>query len=206
MADLYNVLLKNTENISFGASPMSIIAPRKGEVVVKVKKLVVTYDGELYDPVDCQSVTVKFEDDTIILDVILTKTKEQSVTEDIPQVEAVIPPSTTDTFMLQGDDLESFELLSEFHRPENQISKTENDSLEAYTIESGIFNIQDLPSVQNAVLDVTEKEKQFIDSGYKVFKTNTPRFNYTEGDNFKLVESVVLIKQVATTDVVEESK
>lgn len=208
MADLlYPTLLKDTEHISFGVNPINIIAPKKqGEVVVKTKKLLVTYDGEKQEPIDCQSIEVKFEDDTIILDIVLVKDEEQQ-TENMPQTEAVIPTSETDTFMLQGDDLEAFELLSDFHHAENQGQKTENDKLEAYTLESGTFDIQDLTSVQNAMLDIVEKEKQFINQGFKVFKTNTPRFDYENSNNFKLVESVVLIKQTTvTTNVVEENK
>ena len=207
MPDLYNILLKNTENILFGANPMSIIAPRKGEVVVKTKKLLVTYNGEEQEPIDCQSVTIKYEADTIILDIVLPlKDEEQKTTtaETVPQAEAIIPASETDTFILQGDDLEAFEMLSDFRREENQAQKTEKDGLNVYIIESGTFDIQDLTSIENAMLDIVAQERQFIDKGYKAFKTNTPKFDYENSNNFKLVESVVLIKQ--TTDIVEESK
>lgn len=210
MANLYPVLLKNVEHISFGANLTNIIASKKqGEVVVKVKKLLVTYDGTEYESVDCQSVTVKFVDDSIVLDIVLAKPEntETSVKDAIPQTEVVVPPTVADTFMLTGDDLEAFELLSDFHRTENQRQKTENDKLEAYTLESGVFDIQDLTSVQNALLDIVTKEKQFIDKGYKVFKTNTPRFDYETDDNFKLIESAVLIKPVvAPAEIVEENK
>ena len=203
MADLYSTLLKNTESISFGANLTNIIALKsKGEVVMKTKKLLVIYDGEKYEPVDCQSVEVKFEGDTITLDIILAKDEGQL--KEVPQTEAVIPTAETDTFMLQGDDLESFELLSDFHRAENQGQKTGDDKLKAYTLESGIFDIQDLTSIQNAMLDIIEKEKQFIDQGFKVFKVNTPRFDYENSNNFKLIESVVLIKQIS--EVVKENK
>ena len=209
MADLlYDTLLKNTENISFGVSPFNVIALKKqGEVVVKkVKKLLVIYDGEEYDPVDCQSVEVKFEGDTIILNVVLAEDNEEQQPENIPQAEAVVPTSKTDTFMLQGSDLDAFKALSDFRRKENLGEKTDDDKLEAHTLESGTFDIQDLTSVQNAILDIIEKEKQFIDRGYKVFKINTPpRFDYEEnGNNFKLIESVVLIPQLIK--IVEENK
>lgn len=201
--DLYPILLKNTENISFGANLMNIIPQRKGEVVVKTKKLLVTYAGEEQEPIDCQSVTVKFEGDNIILEIVPVNI-EKSQVEDVPQVEAVIPAAETDTFLLKGDDLEALELLSDFRKKENQGQKTENDRLEAYTIGSGTFDIRDLTSVQNAVLDIIEREKQFIDQGYKVFKINIPRFDYENSNNFKLVESVVLMKQTITN--IEESK
>ena len=208
MADLYNTLLKNTEDISFGVSPFNVIALKKqGEVVVKkVKKLLVIYDGEEYNPVDCQSIEVKFEGDTIVLNVVLAKDNEEQQTENMPQTEAVVPTSKTDTFTLQGDDLEAFERLSDFRREENQKNQmVKNDTLKAYTLESGTFDIQDLTSVQNAILDIVEKEKQFIDKGYKVFKINAPlRFDYENSNNFKLIESVVLIK--STAEIVEENK
>ena len=211
---LFPVLLKNTENISFGVNLMHIITPKKqGEVVVKTKTLLVTDDNLEYDPVDCQSVEIKFEGDNIILNVVLAEDNEEQQTENVPQTEnmpqteAVVPTSKTDTFMLQGDDLEAFELLSDFRHEENRGQKTENDKLAAYTLESGTFDIQDLTSVQNAMLDIVEKEKQYIDQGYKVFKIHTPRFDYENSSNFKLVESVVLIKQaIPATEIVEENK
>ena len=210
MADLYPILMKNTERISFGANPMNIVVPRKGEVVVKTKKLLVTYGGEKQEPINCQSVTMKLEGDNIILDIVLVEKEEQSQpsTEDMPQVEAVVPAAVTDKFMLQGDDLESFELLSDFRRDENQGQKAENDKSETYMLESGTFDIQDLSSVQSAMLDIVEKEKQFIEQGYKVFKANTPRFDYENDNNFKLTESVVLMKQATKpiTEMVDENK
>ena len=200
--DLYHTLLKNTEQISFGVNPVSVILKPKGEVVVKTKKLSVIYDGEQQEPIDCRSVEIKFEGDNIILNIVPVKIEEQSVIEDAPQAEAVIPATKTDTFMLMGDDLESLELLSDFRKEENLGQKTANDKLEAYTLESGVFDIQDLTSVQNAMLDIIEKEKQFIDQGYRVFKANIPRFDYENSNDFKLIESVVLI--TPTVEVVEE--
>ncbi|MCK4829163.1 hypothetical protein KA005_76275 [bacterium] len=208
MTDLYNALLKNTEDISFGVNLTNIIAlKRKGEVVKTVKKLLVIYNGEKQDPIDCQSVEVKFVGNTIILDIVLVEDEEQQ-TENMPQTETVVPTSKTDAFILQGDDLDAFTVLSDFHREENQGQKTKNSKLTAYTLESGTFNIQDLMSVQNAVLDIVAKEKQFIDRGYKVFKTNTPpRFDYEDGNYFKLVESVVLIQpSTVPVETIEESK
>ena len=202
MVDLYPTLLKNIKTPAFGINPSSIVFKKQGEVVVKSKKLLVTYDGEKYEPVDCQSVTMVLEGDTIILDIVLIKTEEQ--VKDVPRAEAVIPASETATFMLQGDDLEAFSRLSDFSKKENQTQKTENDELEAHTLESGTFDIQDLTSVQNAILDIIARERQFINKGYKVFKTNTPRFDYENSSNFKLIESVVLIKPA--TEVVEENK
>lgn len=206
IADLYPILLKNTLHQSFGINPSNIMLKTKqGEVVVKAKKLLVTYNGEENEPVDCQSVEVKFEDDTIMLNIVTVKDgQEQPRAEDIPQTEAVVPPAVTDKFVLQGDDLEAFELLSDLRRTENQGQKTENSTLEAHTIESGVFDIQDLMSVQNATLDIVEREKQFIDQGYTVFKTNTPRFDYENANNFKLVESIVLIKPIKSTEIVED--
>ncbi|MEA3341110.1 MAG: hypothetical protein U9R15_14190 [Chloroflexota bacterium] len=196
MADLYSVLLKNTKHTTFGANLTNIIAPkRKRGKVVKTQKLMVTYDGEVQKPVDCQSISVKFNGDAIILDIVSAEKEiEQSeFSEDAPQTEAVVPAAVTDKFELQGDDLEALELLSDFRRKENQGEKTDETKLEAFTLESGTFDIQDLTSVQNAMLDIVEKEKQFIDQGYIVFKANVPRFNYENNNNFKLIESAVLI-------------
>lgn len=206
MVDLYNTLLKNTEDISFGVNLMSIITSKKqGEVVVKkAKKLLVIYDELEYNPIDCQSIEIKFEGDTIILNVVLAKDNEEHQTENMPQTEAVVPASKTDIFVLQGNDLDAFETLSIFRRKENQEEKADSNTLETHTLESDTFDIQDLTSVQSAILDIVEKEKQFIDKGYKVFEINTPRFDYENSNNFKLIEVVELIQQSAK--IVEETE
>jgi hypothetical protein len=203
MADLYPVLLKNVEQKQFGVNLTNIIMLKKqGEVEVKTTKLAVIYDGEKQELINCQSVTVKFENDTIILDIVPVNEGDVQTTvdgpqaEDVPQIDVVVQAAATDTFLLQGDDLEGFELLSDFRRAENQGQKTESDILEAHTLMSGTFDIQDIMSVQNAILDIIEKEKYFIGQEYKVFKTNVPRFDYENSNNFTLVESVVLIKSV----------
>ena len=192
-----------------------ILLKKRGEVIVKVKKLLVTYGGERQEPIDCQAVEIRFEGDTILLNIVLVEDAEaqhKAVQSDKPQVDepqvtAVVPIAATDKFVLQGDDLEAFEMLSDFRREENTGQKTENDKLEAYTLESGVFDIQDLASVQNATMDIVAKEKVFIDSGYKVFKINIPRYDYENNNNFKLIESVVLLKPVGTVvDNVEDNK
>lgn len=206
MVDLYNTLLKNTEDISFGVNLMSIITSKKqGEVVVKkAKKLLVIYDELEYNPIDCQSIEIKFEGDTIILNVVLAKDNEEHQTENMPQTEAVVPASKTDIFVLQGNDLDAFETLSIFRRKENQEEKADSNTLETHTLESDTFDIQDLTSVQSAILDIVEKEKQFIDKGHKVIKVNTPKFDYENSNNFKLIEVVELIQQSAK--IVEETE
>ena len=201
MPDLYSTFLKNTAQIQFGATPFDIVAlkEKRGEVM-GTKKLIVVYDKLEYNPIDCQSVTMEFEGDTIRLNVTLAKGEESQLPADqlanVPQAKAIIPAAKTDMFMLQGDDLEAFELLSSFHSAENRRQKTENDKLQAHTLASAVFDIQDLTSIRNAILDIVEKEKQYIDQGYKVFKTNVPRFDYENDNDFKLVESVVLMPPV----------
>jgi len=196
MADTYPFLLKNVEHKSFGASLTNIISLKKGEVAMATtKKLVVIYDGDEYEPVNCQSVEIKFEGDTVILTVALAKDESQ------PVEDAVISTSPDETFELQGDDLEAFEALSDFRNVEYQ-SKEKNDSKleEAHTIESEVYDIQDLQSVQNAVYDLIEREKELLNKGYTVFKYTVPKFDYKDKNLFKLVESVVLIMTTKTAN------
>ncbi len=163
MPNIYKVLLKDVEHKSFGASLTNIISLKKGEVAMATtKKLVVIYDGDEYEPVNCQSVKIQFEGDTVILTVVLMKDEPQTevTPNDAPVEDAVISTSPDETFELQGDDLEAFEALSDFRNVEYQ-SKEKNDSKleETHTIESEIYDIQDLQSVQNAVYDLIEREK-----------------------------------------------
>lgn len=211
MADTYPYLLKDIEHKSFGASLTNIISLKKGEVAMATtKKLVVIYDGEEYEPVNCQSVKIQFEGDTVILTVALMKDEPQTevTPDDIPTENAVISTSPDETFELQGDDLEAFEALSDFRNVEYQ-SKEKNDSKseEAHTVESEVYDIQDLQSVQNAIYDLIEREKELLSKGYKVFKYTVPKFDYKDKNLFKLVESVVLIMTTKTAnELAEETK
>ncbi len=210
--EIFTVLLKNTCSPTFGAKPSNVVFQKKkqGEVIMNINKLLVTYDGEEQEPVKCQSISMSISGDTILLDIVPRKGEEHqaedtSQAEDTPQAKAVVSSNVSDMFMLKGDDLESLTLLSDFRNKENQGQKTGNEKLEACTIESGTFDIQDLTSVQNAMLDIVEKEKQFIDNGYKVITVNIPRFDYENSSNFKLIESAVLIKH-SVVDTVDENK
>lgn len=204
MADLYPTLLKNVKHLQYGANLMNIVALQKkqGEVV-KTKKLLVTYDGEEYAPVDCQSVTVKMDGDTIILNVVLAKDEDITDTKSTEApglADSVIKTTENDTFLLKGDDLESFEVFSEFRKKENRAEKEDSATLIEQVLDSGVFDIQDLTSVQNAILDIVDKEKKLIDQGYRVFKTDTPKFIYENNNNFKLTESVILIEPTKVTE------
>ena len=194
--DTYSHLLRDIKQQSFGASLTNIISLKKGEVAMATtKKLVVIYDGDEYEPVNCQSVKIKFEGDTVILTVVLAKDESQ------PVEDAVISTSPDETFELQGDDLEAFEALSDFRNVKYQ-SKEKNDSRseEAHTIESETYDIQDLQSVQNAIYDLIEREKEFLNKEYIVFKYTVPKFDYKDKNLFKLVESVVLIAATKTAN------
>lgn len=203
MTDIYKVLLKNVEQKQFGASLTNIIALKKGEVAMATtKKLVVIYDGEEYEPVNCRSVKIQFEGDTVILTVVLKEDEPQiEVTPNAPVEDAVISTSPDETFELQGNDLEAFEALSDFRNVKYQ-SKEKNDSKleEVHTIESETYDIQDLQSVQNAIYDLIEREKEFLNKEYTVFKYTIPKFNYKDKNLFKLVESVVLIAATKTAN------
>jgi len=198
MVDLYSTLLKDPEQVKFGVSASHIVfdKPPKGEALVSATKLLVNWNGDNYDPLECKSVSVTLEDGAIHLNVVLMDDKEH-IADDVPQTDAVATPDLADKFKLQGDDLESFEMLSLFRKDENKGEKTETTILEAHTLESGTFNIQDLSSVQNSVLDIMAKEKVLIDAGCKVFQLNTPRFEYVTKNDFKLVEVVVLVRDSA---------
>ena len=126
MTDLYPELLRDVEQALTGATLTNIIALKKQGEVVKTTKLRVSYNGEEYDPVDCQSVSVKLENDTILLDIILADDKVVEKPP-VPQAEAVVPAKPTDIFILQGDDLEAFQMLSIFAREEHHREKAEDD-------------------------------------------------------------------------------
>jgi hypothetical protein len=203
MANIYSHLLRDVEQKQFGASLTNIILLKKGEVAMATtKKLVVIYDGDEYEPVNCRSVKIQFEGDAVILTVVLKEDEPQTevTPDDIPTEDAVISTSPNETFELQGDNLEAFEALSDFRDDKNQGKKESNSELETYIVESETYDIQDLQSVQNAIFDLIEREKEFLNKEYTVFKYTVPKFDYKDGDLFKLVESVVLIAATKTAN------
>lgn len=196
MADTYPYLLKNVSQKQFGIKPADLVVlNKKGKAV---KKLVVVYNGEKYEPVNCKEVSVQFQDDTITLNIVLADDKPQP--EESPVTDAVMSTTKDEIFLLKGDDLEAFTALSEFRNNENQNSPTEVTKREAHILESEIYDIQDLQSVQSAILDLVGAEKKFLENDYIVLKYSPPRFAYEEDEShFKLIESVVLCKKEAAT-------
>lgn len=178
--------------LEFGSKLSNIIKLKKDKK--SMKRLIVIMDGNEYEPMICKDITINIENDNIILNVNSEKV-EQPVDESTPTEQGIISPTKTEVFSLTGDDYESFVALSEFRQSKNTIEKKEGDKLEAFTLESETYDIQDLQSVSNATLDIIYKEQDFLNKGYKVFKVNAPRYIYENDNNFKLVETVVLCKE-----------
>jgi len=175
--------------LEYGAKLSNIIKLRGRSM----KRLVVIFDGEKYEPIFCDNINIKLENDEVILEL---KTSESVQTDNsIPSEQVMIAPSKDETFILTGDDYSSFIALSEFRRTENITEKKEGQKLEAFTIESETYDIQDMQSVSNAILGVISKEQEYLKKDYKVFKTSDPRYIYEDDNLFKLVETVVLCKE-----------
>ena len=157
-----------------------------------MKKLIVSIDGEKLDPVVCSSINIQFEGDTVIVN----GSTENVPEEDTPTEDGVALPvhTSAESFLLQGDDLEAFKILSEFRREEFTMNKEDAEKPTAVVLESGVYNIQDQTAVQSASLDLVEQERKYVDDGYMVISTEIPKYEYETDFDFKLVESVVLSK------------
>jgi hypothetical protein len=183
-------------SLDYGVKLSDII---KVERKSKMKKLVIVLNGSEFNALFCKEINLKIEDDCIKLlveyddDATELEDEEQ---EAIPKVNGILPPSKDEIYILGGDDYESFEALSEFRHDDNIVEKKDNQKLVAITIESDTYNIQDLQSVSNAILDIIAKEQEFLSKGFKVFKNNIPRYSYEDENHFKLVETTVLSEEV----------
>jgi len=181
-------------SLEYGAK-LSNIIKLKGKK--SMKKLVVVMDGNEYDPVVCKDIDINISDDVIIL--TINSETEQVENENLPTENGIAITSSeneNEIFPLTGEDLDTFVTLSEFRIAENTVEKKEGQKLEAITIESEVYDIQDLQSVSSATLDIIAKEQEYIKAGYKAFKTNNPKYIYESNNknNFKLVETIVLCK------------
>jgi len=192
--------------LEFGSKLSNIIKLDK-EKKSMTKNLIVIFDGEEHEPIECKNISVNIENDNMILNVTTKKDIEHSTDENIPSNQGIIAPTENEVFFLSGDDYDSFIAISECRRSENMLTeKKEGRKLEAITIESSTYDIQDLQSVSNATLDIVAKEQELLNEGYKTFKANDPRYIYENDNNFKLVETVVLCKEEKEKDAVKETK
>jgi len=195
--------------LEFGSKLSNIIKLNKGKKSM-LKNLIVIFNGEEYEHIVCENISVNIENDNVVLNVVTKKDIEQPTDENAPTTQAIIAPTKDEVFLLSGDDYESFISLSDCRRPENMVpEKKEGQKLEAFTIESDTYDIQDLQSVSNATLDIISLEQKFLNKGYKTFKANNPRYIYENDNNFKLVETVVLCKEEKEKegkDVIKEIK
>jgi len=189
MTDLYPILLREEKQVSYGASLQNIV-PLEEKGIIMRKKLIITIDGEDFSPLECDTIDVNFKEDTIKIIV-------QTILPEIVQGKTTAPGIITEEkgkFAMTGEDLIAFTELSEFRLDKNKEVTSKEEDLSTITLESDLYDIQDLNSVQNASFDIIDKEKQYLTKGFKVFKVNTPEYIYQDNNNFKLVETSVLHK------------
>lgn len=203
---MYKTLLKTPEKLSFGHGPtqtvLNLSKPPKGEVPVSVTKLLVNWNGNEYEPIECSQVGIEFlGENTVILKIAtVSDDDDSSMKIESPPVDAVIPSDDTTEYDLQGEDLTTFENLSGFRHDDNKGKKTEDSRCISDVLESNTYDIRELQSVQDAILHLVEQEKQHIDKGYKVFQVSCPKFEYTDSYNFKLTEHVVLLETLTSSN------
>lgn len=197
MNDLYPYLLRNEKTKQFGATLSSII-PKRKEAMNKTKKLVVYFNGEEQDSIEVSDVRLFLGGDFIKLhiDTIEEEKENELPTEEegAPSSKGVVDPTQAEIFLLSGDELESFEVLSSFRQKENISENRENISPIHHIIETNVYNITDINSVDNAKMDLINAENTLIAQGYKVFKVKTPKFQFNGNIYFKLIENCILCK------------
>jgi len=195
MTDLYTTLLREEKVISYGATLHNIVPLTKENKGNKMKKVVITIDGIATEAIICNDLNVKYGNETINID-LHTFVVEKGIAPS-PSVDGFGNEEeevSTSSYELQGDDLDAFAMLSEFRMTQNKTEKIEGVTPTAVTIESELYNIQDSPSVQNASMDLMEREHDSLQNGSKVYNVSNPRFVFEDKDNFKLIETAVLYK------------
>jgi len=197
MTDLYPTLLREVDKYTFGVTLQNIIPLIKRGNEMRTKRLVMVIDGMEYNAIEYESLGFQFENNTVIINV---KTENQDATEEVVEIKKDVPTpegfiamdATAHQYQLTGDDLDAFNSLSSFRISENVTKEIEGKIKVDVIIESDVYDIQDMMSVNTAILDLSHKEDQFIATGYKVFNASVPTYSYIDSDNFKLVENVVL--------------
>jgi hypothetical protein len=185
MYNLFPYLLRDVNSPSEFGSTLSHIIKGK-EIMKQSKKLIVYFNGEEQEAINISSIKMELADDNIILH-IDTEKEEISLIEDTPSVDGILIPSSAETFLLQGDDLEAFQNLSEFHNPKNHVKEKDTITPVHQTLETSTYNIQDIQSVEQATMELLEIEQKFIKEEFKVIKVDIPKFIYEEdGIHFKL--------------------
>jgi len=195
LTDLYPTLLRDVDAPQYGATLKSIVElGERGKQMAR--KLIVTIDGAAQPAIECSAVNVAFEDDTVVVKVSTLKNTgfSKNTGSDGPSVDGLQPLTSTKVFRLMGDDLDAFMLLSDFRLEANKTEKIPDQSPRAVTIESETYDIQDLSAIQNASLDLIDKERRFLDDGYLVHSASEPRYEYEDANHFKLIETAVLFK------------
>lgn len=198
MKSLYPTLLREVETPQYGATLQSIVKLGKRGEQMETRKLVMVLNGDKQDPIECATLNVQIEGDTIVVDV---RTAEQPVDEGAPAADGLAVSEMTNNFRLQGEDLDAFEMLSDFRLLDNKTVAEEGKTFVAVTLESSVYNIQDLSAVQNASLELMEKERKYLADGYKVYTVSTPRYDYESTNHFKLIETASLYKETEVASV-----
>lgn len=188
MVDLYPTLLRDVKMHEYGATLSGIASLGQRGKEMETRKLIVIVDGDKYDPIECDSINISFENGTIKVDV-LTATKVAPTTEEAPAEKGFTVAEYTDKFSLSGPDLMAFESLSKFRDDSNKSTETAGKFI---SIETEKYNIQDMNSVQAAILDLVEKESNQLTEGQKVVSVNFVEFKYVDDDNFILIETAIL--------------
>ncbi len=189
MTDLYPELLREVEVVQFGATLQSLVKLGKRGNQMETKKLVLVINGKRQDPIACNMLNFQIEGDTVTLEASLV-----ADTEEAPAVDGIDSVMNDTIFMLQGDDLDALTLLSDFRAEPNKITGEDGLPPVAVTIESGVYNIQDMTAIQNASLDLIAQERTYLDDGYQVVEVSVPRYIYENINDFKLIETAVLHK------------
>lgn len=198
MSDLYPTLLRNIETPIYGATLQNIVTlGDKRSKEMDAKRLVIIVDGDEYDPIECTSLDIQICGETTTITVCTIATSKDTKRNDkinAPTPDGFLLQEHPDIFTFQGEDLEAFLELSEFRIDKNKTVIFSNQIPSAVSIESDTYDIQDITSVQSASLELIDKERKLLEDGFKVVQVNTPRYNYENANNFKLVETAVLYK------------
>ena len=197
---------------TYGASASNIVemySPRKKASKVQVVLIV---DGEEFVFTDVE-VQTQFSNGVykILIGHVGSKMPEDSpvAEQDRPKTTGFVGlDSSQEQFYLEGDNLDTFLKLSPFRHEDNKAENTTKQVTSA-ALETTLYNIMSTgDAVKDAAMELVGQEQELISQGFKVVKVEQPRFTFSKHDpeqnEFKLVETALLIKESENTHVTNE--
>lgn len=196
--EISDVLLREVTPPVFGENLSKVIELQRKVKIMDSKKVQIYVDGELLQEY-ITSETVKFEispDGTTRIDIGANIEKPEELSAEA----AIIPVSADkEVYLLSGIDLEEFKKVSPLRNyDKSKTGQASTSRSEIRVIDTIIYNILDVNSVHDALLDLTKKENELLAAGYVPKEYDVPQYIFGQGEpeDFCLRENITVFVPV----------